>query len=178
MIARVLYEKGIVEFIEAARLVKAQYPDVRFQLLGRVDDRGRSGIKQHKLNEWLATGVIEYLGTTGDVAPVIAQADCVVLPSYREGTPRTLLEAAAMAKPLIATNVPGCREVVQHGVNGLLCRVRHAADLADKMVQMLQLSAEDLHRMGQASRALAEAKFDDRLVIRKYKEAIAQVTMN
>ncbi len=178
MVARVLYDKGIAEFVQASKLVQAQYPEVKCQLLGKVDEQSRSGVKQYQLEEWLATGVIEYLGTTDDVAAVIQNADCVVLPSYREGTPRTLLEAAAMAKPLIATNVPGCREVVQHGINGYLCHVRNAHDLAGKMLQMLQLNDEDLKGMGQASRELAVTRFDDRIVIRQYLQAIDAVVNN
>lgn len=175
MIARVLYEKGIIEYIEACRLVNGKHPNVKCQLLGLVDERSRSGIKKEKLDEWLASGVIDYLGITDDVAPVIAQADCVVLPSYREGTPRTLLEAAAMGKPLIATNVPGCREVVQDGVNGLLCRVRSAEDLAAKMLHMLTVPNQRLQEMGKQSRAIAESRFNDRFVIEKYLKAIEEV---
>ena len=176
MVARVLFDKGIVEFVQASKMVQEKYPQVKCRLLGQIDERSRSGVKQQQLEEWLATGVIEYLGTTDDVAAVVVKADCVVLPSYREGTPRTLLEAAAMAKPLIATNVPGCREVVEQGVNGYLCRARSAQDLADKMLQMLQLSNPELERMGQASRQIAVTRFDDRLVIRKYLQAITEVT--
>ncbi|MCC9137173.1 glycosyltransferase family 4 protein [Pontibacter silvestris] len=175
MVARVLYDKGVVEFVEASQLVKQKYPKVKCQLLGAVDELSRSGIKRQQLEEWLATGVVEYAGYTDDVADFIAEADCVVLPSYREGTPRTLLEAAAMAKPLIATNVPGCREVVQHGVNGLLCRARSGADLADKMQQILQLSEEELEKMGNASRKIAVTRFDDRFVIDRYLQAIKEV---
>ncbi|RDV15527.1 glycosyltransferase family 1 protein [Pontibacter diazotrophicus] len=175
MVARVLFDKGVAEFVQASKLVQEQYPEVKCQLLGQFDERSRSAVKQQQLEEWLATGVIEYLGTTDDVAAVVSKADCVVLPSYREGTPRTLLEAAAMAKPLIATNVPGCREVVQQGVNGYLCRARSAEDLAEKMLQMLQLKEEDLENMGQASRQLAVSRFDDRFVIQKYLHAIAEV---
>lgn len=175
MIARVLYEKGIGEYVEACKLIKARFPDVQCQLLGLVDERSRSGIKKELLEEWLATGVISYLGTTDDVAPVIARADCVVLPSYREGTPRTLLEAAAMGKPLIATNVPGCREVVVNGVNGLLCRVKSAEDLASKMLHIMRLPDHSLAEMGKQSRVLAENRFDDRFVIGKYLEAIKDV---
>jgi glycosyltransferase involved in cell wall biosynthesis len=176
MVARVLFDKGVAEFVQASRLVQERYPEVKCQLLGQVDERSRSGVKQQQLDEWLATGVIEYLGTTDDVGSMIRKADCVVLPSYREGTPRTLLEAAAMAKPLIATNVPGCREVVEQGVNGYLCRARNAQDLADKMLQMLQLKDAELKRMGQASRHIAVTRFDDRLVIQRYLHAIAEVT--
>jgi glycosyltransferase involved in cell wall biosynthesis len=175
MIARVLYEKGIVEYVEACRLVRQRYPHVKCQLLGLVDERSRSGIKKAKLEEWLATGVIQYLGITDNVAPVIAQADCVVLPSYREGTPRTLLEAAAMGKPLIATNVPGCREVVEDNRNGLLCRARSAEDLAAKMLHMLAIPEHRLQEMGKQSRIIAESRFDDRFVIDKYLQAIQEV---
>jgi glycosyltransferase involved in cell wall biosynthesis len=176
MVARVLYDKGVVEFVRASKLLQEKYPNVKCQLLGQVDEKSRSGIKKKKLEEWLATGVIEYLGTTDDVASVIATADCVVLPSYREGTPRTLLEAAAMAKPLIATNVPGCREVVQQGVNGYLCRLRSASDLADKMLKVIELSDTELKQMGNASRQIAVTRFDDRIVIERYRQAIEAVT--
>ncbi|TXK36808.1 glycosyltransferase family 4 protein [Pontibacter qinzhouensis] len=176
MVARLMFEKGIAEYVEAARLVKARFPEVRCQVLGAIADSNRSGISPELLAEWRQAGDIEYLGFTDDVAPIVAQADCVVLPSYREGTPRTLLEAAAMAKPLIATDVPGCREVVKDNENGLLCQVRSATDLAAKMLQLLQLSNEQLQQMGQASRKLAETKFNDRFVIDRYLAAIAEVT--
>ena len=176
MIARVLYDKGVEEYVEASRMLRLRFPEVTCQLLGRVDERSRSGVKQQQLDKWVATGAIDYLGKTDDVASVIAQADCVVLPSYREGTPRTLLEAAAMGKPLIASNVPGSREVVQPGVNGYLCRVRHAADLADKMQQLLHLDDAQLEQMGRASRRIAEEKYDDRIVIARYLQAIREVT--
>ncbi|MFD3001380.1 glycosyltransferase family 4 protein [Pontibacter toksunensis] len=176
MVARVLFDKGVAEFVQASKLVQEKYPEVKCQLLGQFDERSRSAVKQQQLEEWLATGVIEYVGTTDDVAAIVKKADCVVLPSYREGTPRTLLEAAAMGKPLIATNVPGCREVVEEGVNGFLCRVRSAQDLSEKMLQMLQLEDEDLKRMGNASRQLAVSRFDDRFVIQQYLHAIAEVT--
>jgi len=176
MIARILYEKGVAEYMEASQLLKQKYPTIRCQLLGQVDELSRFGIKQTVLDAWLAEGAVEYLGTTDDVATIIAQADCVVLPSYREGTPRTLLEAAAMGKPLIATNVPGCREVVQQSINGFLCRVRNAPDLAAKMEQMLQLPPEQLQKMGEASRHIADAKFDVNFVIQRYQHAITEVT--
>jgi len=176
MVARVLYDKGVAEFVQAAALVRRKYPQVKCLLLGQVDEKSRSGIKRQQLQQWLATGAVAYLGFTDEVAPVIAAADCVVLPSYREGTPRTLLEAAAMGKPLLATNVPGCREVVVPGQNGLLCRVRNARDLADKMLQLLELSEEELEKMGQNSRQIALNRFDERIVIRKYLQAIETVT--
>lgn len=172
MIARLLYEKGVVEYVEAARLLRARYPQVRVQLLGGIDESGNIGIRRQLFEAWVAEGILEYLGTSDDVASHIAAADCVVLPSYREGTPKTLLEAAAMGKPLITTNVPGCKETVIDGHNGFLCQVRNAGDLADKMMRLYELPDQRLNQMGQASRRLAEEKFDERFVIDKYLEAI------
>lgn len=176
MVARVLYEKGVVEYVEAARLVKAKYPEVRVQLLGGIDEAGNIGIKKAVFRPWVEEGAIEYLGTSGTVEAHIAKADCIVLPSYREGTPKTLLEAAAMGKPIVTTNVPGCRETVLEGQNGFLCEVKNSQDLADKMIQMYQLSATELERMGKVSRELAEEKFDERYVIEKYVDAVQAVT--
>ena len=106
MIARVLYEKGVEEYFEAARLVRDAVPGTRVQLLGGIDESGGVGVKRAVFEQWLAAGHVEYLGTSDDVAALIREADCVVLPSYREGTPKTLLEAAAMGKPIVTTDVP------------------------------------------------------------------------
>ena len=178
MIARVLYEKGIVEYVEAAKKLKPQFPQVRFQLLGAFDEAGNVGIKKTLFQEWIKGGEIEHLGTSVDVAAVIAQADCVVLPSYREVTPKSLLEAAAMGKPIITTNVPGCKETVVNNQNGYLCEVKNAGDLAAKMKQLLQLPDEALNQMGQASRQLALSRFDEKIVINQYLKAINSVTGN
>lgn len=172
LIARMLRDKGVVEFVEAARIVKKAYPKVRMQLLGFLDVENRTAISREEMDRWVKEGVIEYLGTTDDVRPFIAAADCVVLPSYREGTPRTLLEAAAMGKPLIATDVPGCREVVIDGLNGHLCEVCNASDLAEKIEIFLALSNDDRHAMGKASRRLAEERYDEKFVIEAYLRAI------
>jgi glycosyltransferase involved in cell wall biosynthesis len=176
MVARVLYEKGIVEYFEAARQVQAALgaDKVRFQLLGGVDEAGGIGVPRATFEKWLADGAIDYLGTSDNVAEHLHRADCVVLPSYREGTPKTLLEAAACGKPLITTDVPGCRETVQHGRNGYLCQVRDAADLASKLQAMAQLLPARLNAMGQASRELAEGKFDEKLVLREYLAAVTE----
>ncbi|QDA60551.1 glycosyltransferase family 4 protein [Hymenobacter jejuensis] len=175
MIARVLYEKGVEEYFEAARLVRAAVPGTRVQLLGGIDESGNIGVKQAVLAEWLRAGNVEYLGTSDNVAEHIRRADCVVLPSYREGTPKTLLEAAAMGKPIVTTDVPGCRETVVNGLNGLLCKVRNAADLAEKMQQILHLAPTQLAAMGKASRQLAEQKFDERIVLEKYLRLVSEV---
>ncbi|AIZ64873.1 glycosyl transferase [Hymenobacter sp. DG25B] len=175
MIARVLYEKGVEEYFEAARLVREAMPGTRVQLLGGIDESGGVGVKRAVFEEWLQAGNIEYLGTSDNVAAHIAQADVVVLPSYREGTPKTLLEAAAMGKPIVTTDVPGCRETVIDGYNGLLCQVRSGSDLARKMLQLQSLPDEGLAEMGRASRRLAEDKFDEQLVLDKYLRLVAEI---
>ncbi|MES2979248.1 MAG: glycosyltransferase family 4 protein [Pseudomonadota bacterium] len=168
LVARLLLDKGVLEFAEAARRVRQRFPQARFQLLGFVDEGNPRGVRRAQLQEWVGKGDIEYLGTTDDVRPFLCAADCVVLPSYREGTSRALLEAAAMGRPIIATDVPGCREVVDDGVSGLLCQPRDAGSLAHAMERFLQLGPDPRARMGEASRALVEARFDEQLVIKAY----------
>lgn len=174
-IARLLRDKGVLEYIEASRLLRQQGIAVECQCLGAVDANNPTAISRAQVEEWQAEGLINYLGTTDDVRPFIAQADCVVLPSYREGTPRTLLEAAAMGRPLIATDVPGCRDVVEHGVNGLLCAAKSSHDLAEAMSQFIQQSDEEWRTMAQASRALVEARYDEKLVIDAYMQVLQRV---
>jgi len=145
-------------------------------LLGFLDVKNQTAVPREDVEAWVQEGIIEYLGTSDDVRPFLAAADCVVLPSYREGTPRSLLEAAAMAKPLIATDVPGCREVVQDGVNGYLCEVRNSNDLADKMMKLTALPLDLRVQMGCQSRNIAETRFDEQIVIRKYLQVVDDVT--
>ena len=177
MVARVLYEKGVAEYFEAARRLQAAFgpEQVRVQLLGGLDEAGGVGVPRVTFEKWLEGGEIEYLGHSDNVAAHLHAADCVVLPSYREGTPKTLLEAAACGKPIVTTDVPGCRETVVDGRNGYLCQVRSGEDLAAKMRQVYALSDADLAEMGQASRRLAETKFDEQLVLHQYLDAVAAV---
>ena len=175
MIARLLRDKGVLEFVEAARQVRAQYPQARFQLLGAVDAENRTAIDRATVDGWVAEGVVEYLGTTEDVRPFIADASCVVLPSYREGAPRTLIEAAAMARPLIATDVPGCRAVVEDGVTGYLCQVRDAGSLATAVMRMLALPHDARVAMGRAGRQKMQREFDEALVVAAYRDVIEAV---
>lgn len=173
MIARLLRDKGVIEFVEAARQVKARWPDARFQLLGATGSENRTAIDGETARGWVAEGIIEYLGTTPDVRPAIAAAHCVVLPSYREGAPRTLIEAAAMARPLIATDVPGCRSVLDRDVSGYLCRAQDAGSLAEAMTRFLSLSHTERAAMGQAGRAKMAREYDQSLVVGAYLNAIA-----
>ncbi len=176
MIARLLRDKGVLEYLEAARRVKAAHPTARFQLLGATDTMNRTAISRDEMRTWEDEGFIEYLGTTEDVRPVIATSHCVVLPSYREGAPRTLIEAAAMARPLIATDVPGCRAVVQDGVTGFLCEVRSGSSLAAACARFLGSEPGARAAMGQAGRVKMEREFDLALVIDAYRAALRDLT--
>jgi glycosyltransferase involved in cell wall biosynthesis len=173
---RLLWDKGVCEFIEAARAVRRVVPDARFQILGFADVENRTAVPRAALDQWVNEGLVEYLGHSDDVRPFIAAADCVVLPSYREGLPRVLLEAAAMAKPLIATDVPGCQHVVEDGRNGFLCAARSSGSLAEAMLRMAALSSDERRAMGTAGRARVEAEFDERIVIERYLAAIRDAT--
>jgi glycosyltransferase involved in cell wall biosynthesis len=172
-IGRLLRDKGVVEFVEAARSLRREYPDARFQLLGPLDEGNRTAIRRPELEYWVAEGIVEHLGTTDDVRPFIAASTAVVLPSYREGLPRSLLEAAAMARPLIATDVPGCRDVVEDGVNGFLCAVRDSGALAEAMRRLLQLRRAQQLAMGEAGRRRVQERFSEAFVVRAYLDVLA-----
>jgi glycosyltransferase involved in cell wall biosynthesis len=173
LIARMLFDKGIGEYVEAARLIKARFPHAEFNLLGFLDVQNPAAISRSQMNEWVSEGVVNYLGTTDDVRPYINSTDFVVLPSYREGVPRSLLEAAAIGRPIITTNAVGCKEVVDDGVNGYLCQPRDAVDLANKIEKMLLLSADQRTEMGLRGREKVEREFDERVVIGKYLRVLA-----
>lgn len=172
MISRLISDKGVLEFVEAVKKLKSQGLEAKFQILGAKDPLHKRGIALEVIDGWIQEELIEYLGTTEDVRPFISNADCVVLPSYREGTPRTLLEGASLARPLLATNVPGCVNVVEDQVNGLLCEPRNADDLAEKMKSMALLSEESLLKMSKNSRRKVETEFQESFVIDSYLHAI------
>jgi glycosyltransferase involved in cell wall biosynthesis len=173
-IGRLLREKGVGEFFEAARMVRTQAPAARFQILGSTDD-GKRGVPAAEIDRWTVEGVVEYLGTARDVRPFIEAADCVVLPSYREGMPRVLLEAAAMGRPLIGADVPGCRQIVREGETGFLAEARSASGLAQKMLQLIQLEPAAREQMGRRARQVVEAEFSEELVNRAYLKALAPI---
>ena len=172
LIARMLVDKGVGEYVEAARLLRQRYPQLECCLLGFVDVQNPAAVSRAQMDAWVSQGYVKYLGVSDDVRTEIAAADCIVLPSYREGTPRTLLEAAAMGRPVIATDAVGCRDVVDDGQNGYLCKVRDAADLAEKMERMLNLTPEQRQQMGLYGRLKMGREFDERIVIEKYLDAI------
>jgi glycosyltransferase involved in cell wall biosynthesis len=150
-------------------------PDARFQLLGPVDEGNLTAITRAELDAWAAEGAIDYLGTTDDVRPFIAAAAVVVLPSYREGMPRALLEGAAMGRLLIASDVPGCRDVVEDGVSGYFCAPRNADSLAAAMRKAARLPLERRLAMGEAARGKVQQRFSEELVDRAYLEVLARL---
>jgi glycosyltransferase involved in cell wall biosynthesis len=176
LIARLVQDKGVLEFVEAARSLRDDLPDARFQLLGGPDEGHRTAISLGDVNRWAGEGVIEYVGSAEDVRPFIASASAVVLPSYREGLPRSLLEGAAMARPLIGADAPGCREVVEEGVNGYLCKVRDARSLAEVMLRFARLPQVAREAMGAAARRTVEERFSEELVVRAYQDVLDEVT--
>ena len=175
LVARMLRDKGVLEYVEAARQLRAQGLNVTCQCLGFLDVANPSAISREEMAAWVSEGVLEYLGTTSDVRPFMVQADAVVLPSYREGTPRTLLEAAALGRPLIATDVPGCREVVADGENGFLCEARSADSLAAAMRRLAELPPEAWQVLADGSRRKVARQFDERLVFAAYEQALTRV---
>lgn len=158
MIARLLGDKGVREYAEAARRIRHVHPCVTFQLVGWIDSNP-DAIDQSELDAWIADGTLEFLGKLDDVRPVIAASTVYTLPSYREGTPRTVLEAMAMGRPIITTDAPGCRETVIDGDNGFLVPVRSVDALVEAMLKFIQDPALALH-MGKRSREIAEEKYD------------------
>jgi len=156
--ARLLREKGIVEFAQAAQRIKQRYPNTRFLLLGGIDTNP-GALREHEVRQWAEAGVLEWHGHVPDVRPYFAQTSVYVLPSYREGVPRSTQEAMAMARPVITTDAPGCRETVVDGVNGFLVPPRDVDALVAAMERFIQ-QPELILSMGQASRKLAEERFD------------------
>lgn len=172
MIARLLGDKGVREYVAAAKICRQSLPDARFQLLGPMDEGNRTAISSAEINGWVSEGVVDYLGETNDVRPHIAAATVVVLPSYREGLSRALLEGAAMGRLLIATNVPGCRELVEDGVNGILCKPKDPNSLVEAILKLARLDVGVRAEMGRRSRQLAETRFSEDLVTDAYVSAL------
>ena len=174
-IGRLLKDKGIEEYIEAIQIVKKRYPDVKFQIVGSLYKKNPTATKSSELEKWVNDKLVEYLGHTDDIKIPISKSSCIVLPSYREGLSRALLEAASMAKPIITTNVPGCKDVVEDGVNGYLCEVKNAIDLADKMIRMIELDAPEREKMGIKGRQKTISEFSEEIIINKYANIIDNI---
>lgn len=158
LIARLIEEKGIPDYVKAARIVKDKHPQSKFRLVGWIDE-GPNVISKPDLDSWVKDGTIEYLGKLDDVRTAITNTSVYVLPSYHEGTPRTVLEAMSMGRPIITTDAPGCRETVNHGENGFLVPVRDPIALAEAMERFIK-EPELIPKMGKRSREIAEEKYD------------------
>jgi glycosyltransferase involved in cell wall biosynthesis len=167
MAARMLWDKGIGEYVKAARFIKSKYRNTHFWLLGPVDLQNPKGIKPEQLQHWNEEGIIEYLGMTDNIRSYMQKADVIVLPSYyREGIPLSLLEGAAMGMPIITTDSTGCREVVEDGKNGFLVPIRDVAKLSSAMERFTKKPML-VSRMGKESRKLAVKKFDSRRIVKE-----------
>lgn len=169
-----LYDKGIGYYVEAARELKAKYDQsVEFKLLGFLDVDNPSAVSTAKMNEWVSEGMVNYLGVSDSVENEIAKVDCMVLPSYyREGVPKSLLEAGAMGKPIVTTDNVGCRETVEHNVNGFLCKLRSTESLVEQLEKVILMSHKERISMGLKSRQKIELEFDEQIVINKYIVAV------
>lgn len=163
LIARLLQDKGIAEFVAAANSLKLAYPEIEFEVLGPHDPNLKHALSINQLESWQAAGQVTFHPPVKDVRPYLARCSVYVLPSYREGTPRSVLEAMAMGRPVITTDVPGCRETVIPGVNGFLIPARNAEALAEAMRQFI-VQPDLIARMGHESRQIAEKKYDVKLV--------------
>lgn len=158
LISRLLRAKGILEYLEAAKNVKKLYKEVSFKLVGPADPNP-TGIKLEDIQSYIDEGIIDYYGEQADVRPFLEDAAVVVLPSYREGVPHTILEAMAIGRAILSTDVPGCRETVQEGINGFLVPVKDSKSLANKMIWMIE-NKEAVHKMGEESFKISKHKFE------------------
>ena len=159
MLSRLLKSKGVREYLEAARIVKSKYPDARFTLLGKYEAAMQDAVERECVEGFIADGVIERYDETTDVRPYYADCSVYVLPSYREGTPRTVLEAMAMGRPIISTDTQGCRETVENGRNGFLVPVQDSEAVAQRMIWFIE-HPDEIEPMGQESLELVRQKFD------------------
>lgn len=178
LVARMLFEKGVLQYVEAARQLKRKYGDkVEFNLLGFLDVDNPSAINKKQMENWVSEGVVNYLGVSDAVEEEIAVADCIALPSfYREGVPKTLLEAGAMGKPLVTTDNVGCRDAVDDGINGYLCKPRSSESLVDAFDKIVNMGHGQRVEMGQRSREKVEKEFDEKLVIKKYISELSRLS--
>lgn len=172
LIGRLLYDKGIGEYVDAAKRLKPKYPEVEFKLLGARKCPNPSAIPEETVNSWIKNRYISYLGTTSDIRPYINDSTCVVLPSYREGVPFTLLEASAMQRPIIASDAVGCREVIRDGENGFACKVGDTESLIEAMEKIIKLSDNQIREMGRNGRNMVSTEFCLEKIICEYERII------
>lgn len=174
-IGRLLYDKGINEFVDAARQIVERHKNVEFWVIGELDAGNPSMVKKSSLLNWIEEGLINYLGFVEDVKPLIAQSTCIVLPSYREGMPRIILEGLSMAKPVITTNVAGCRQTVIEKENGFLIEPKSSEALIGAIESFLSLSFEEQKNMGKKGREMAIKYFNSEKISKELYQIISQV---
>lgn len=175
-IARLLYQKGIMQYILAASEVKKEFSNVDFTIVGFLDESNENYIKKSELTKWVELGVVNYYGISNNIEELLATHDCVVLPSYyREGVPKTLLEGAAMGKAIITTDNVGCRDIVNDRVNGFLCEPKSVNDLISAMRNYLALSNSEKTKFSLESRIKVEKEFDEKIVLNAYLDKIKEV---
>ncbi|HEY8388066.1 MAG TPA: glycosyltransferase family 4 protein [Parasegetibacter sp.] len=173
---RMLKDKGVLDFVAAARIVKAKHPEVHFNMIGFIDQKNPNTVSFSDLLNWQKEKIVSYFGETTDIRPFVDSSDCVVLPSYYgEGLSRVLLEAASMGKPIITTRNVGCEQLVMENENGFLCNIRDPQDLAAKMMQLHALSTEERVKMGKVSRSLVEAHYDEKKILDIYLNKIQNI---
>lgn len=171
--ARLLWVKGILYYVNAAKEIKLRFPKTKFVVIGFIENSSKNAVSLTDINDWEKENNIEYRGALKDVKSILEEINCFVFPSfYREGVPRVLLEAGAMEIPVITTDNVGCRDVVIDGVSGLLCETEDTKSLVEKMVKIIEMTPTELEKMGQSGRAIIKEKFDEEIVITYYKKAI------
>ncbi len=175
MISRLLIDKGIREYIAAAALVQQQYPGTQFHILGPLDHGNPASLTQSELDQAIQSGTIHYHPPTQDVRPFLAQTDCIVLPSYREGIPKVLLEAGAMGKPSITTDVPGCRDIIQNDKNGFIVPAGQTNALSQAMINFILMSPNKRAEMGETARNHIIQYFSNDIVFKKYDTYLANI---
>jgi len=174
-IGRLLYDKGIREFVEAAEIVKTKHPEIKFWVVGELDPDNPATLEKDQLANWVNNKIIEYHGFQKDVRNIIHQSSCIVLPSYREAIPRTITEGMSMAKPVITTDVAGCREAVDINENGYLVEVKNSQSLANGFLKFMKLSESEREEMGQKGREKVLEEFDDKKIAIAIYDEIKEV---
>jgi len=177
LISRLIRDKGVMEYIHAAEIVKKSHPEIEFKILGPfwTQSIGKNTLTMADMDLYIQNDVVSYLGYTLDVRPYIGEADCVVLPSYREGCANVLMQAASMSKPLIATDVTGCRNLINDHDSGYICKVKSKDDLAEKLIKMYTISAEKRKSMGQNGREKMIRQYQKKIVLDAYLNEIKSI---
>jgi glycosyltransferase involved in cell wall biosynthesis len=176
-VGRLLFDKGVREFVEAAKKLQAENTTIEFQLLGSLDEGNPSAVSTSQLEQWLNKNKsLHFLNHQTDVIPFINQCDVVVLPSYREGMPRVILEAMAMQKPFITSDAPGCVDITEHGKNGLIAQTASVDDLYQQMKYILNMTEGERLQMGKNGRKMVEEKYDEKIIVQQYLKLIESIS--